>query len=66
MNIEQSILDQYIGDHVNNAVEQLKAMYPDFEVQKLHNDLQVTEHYVSSRIRVRYDNQFRVIFVTHG
>lgn len=66
VNIEQSALDQYIGDHVDSTIEQLRVMYHDFDVQKLHHDLMVTADYIYNRIRVRHDNQFRVTGVTHG
>lgn len=65
-NIDQLTLDQYVGDYANHAVEQLKAMHHDFEVQKLHQDLIVTSDYIVTRIRVRHNNQFRVTSVTQG
>lgn len=65
-NIDQITLDQYIGDYADRAVEQLKAMHPGFEVQKLHQDLMTTADYVVYRIRVRHDNLFRVTSVSHG
>jgi hypothetical protein len=64
--IDQFLLDQYIGDQVDPAVGQLKAMYPNFEVQKLHQDLIDTDDYIYNRIRVRYDDQFKVISVYQG
>lgn len=65
-NIDQFTLDQYIGDHVDQAIQQLKAMHPGFEVQKLHQDLIATADYIVTRIKVRHNNQFRVTSVTQG
>ena len=66
ININQLSLDQYIGDNVDQAIEQLKAMYLEFDVQKLHQDLVVTNNYNANRIRVRHNNQFIVTSVTYG
>lgn len=60
------VLDKYIGYQVDNAIEQLKSLYPNFEFVKTDEYSFMTMEYVYNRIRVRHNDQFIVTSVTQG
>jgi hypothetical protein len=60
------VLDKYIGYQVDNAIEQLKSLYPNFEFVKTDEYSCMTMEYVYNRIRVRHNDQFIVTSVTQG
>lgn len=64
--IDQTDLDQYVGDNVDQAVDQVKTMYPNFDVYRLHQDLMITANYIANRIIVKHNNQFVVTSVIRG